>query len=423
MSIMPSTKKVYIETYGCAFNKSDSEILLGFLKQHNFSLAPLNKAHCIIINSCAVKEPTEKRMLWRISELNKTAGKSGAKLIVYGCLPKINPNAIAAISEEIIQIGPNLQEIASYFHLQPNQNELEIPEQRNNKFISIIPICKGCLQNCAYCCTKFARGALKSQDIEAINKHFRNAIRQTPEIWLTAQDTAAYGADIKTNLAELLEALLQNKGSYRIRIGMMNPQHLLKIYDEFIEVFTDPRIYKFLHIPLQSGSDRILKLMGRGYSANDFVKLTKNLKREFPELALSTDSIVGFPSETESDFKKTIGIIEKIRPDIVNISKFGARPGTKAKEMKLQVPGPIIKQRSALLSRICREIGLERNREMIGKCAEILVSGKGSKSGFIGRTENYKPVLLHKNLLGTFVDAEITGAKLNYLECELQEKI
>src|SRR3989338_3431427 len=163
MSIMPSTKKVYIETYGFAFNKSDSEILLGFLKQHNFSPAPLNKAHCIIINSCAVKEPTEKRMLWRIGELQKIAENSGAKLIVYGCLPKINAKAIAEISGKIIQIGPDLEEIADYFHLQPNQNELEIPEERANKFISIIPICRGCLQNCAYCCTKFARGKLKSQ--------------------------------------------------------------------------------------------------------------------------------------------------------------------------------------------------------------------------------------------------------------------
>ncbi len=416
---MGNPKTIYLETYGCAFNRSDSEILLGFLKQHNFSFAPPDKAEYIIINSCAVKEPTEKRMLWRIGELQKLAEKSGAKLIVYGCLPKINSNAIGEISEKIIQMGPDLQELADYFHLPPEQNELEINEERANKFISIIPICKGCLQNCTYCCTKFARGALKSSSIEAINARFRSAIKQTPEVWLTAQDTAAYGADIKTDLAELLEALLQNKGTYRIRIGMMNPQHLLKIYDEFVEQFADPHTYKFLHIPLQSGSDRILKQMGRGYRANDFAELAKKLKKKFPELSLSTDIIVGFPSETEQDFKKTIGIIEKIRPDIVNISKFGARPGTKAKEMKLQVPGAVINRRSALLSKICREIGLEKNSEMIGKKVRVLVSGKGSKSGFIGRTENYKPVLLHKNLLGKFVNVKITGAKQNYLECEL----
>jgi len=416
---MPTSKTFYLETYGCAFNKSDSEILLGFLKQHNFSTVPLKKARCIIINSCAVKEPTEKRMLWRIGELDKIAEKSGAKLVVYGCLPKINAKAIAEISGKIIQIGPDLGGLADYFHLNPAQNELEIPEQRANKFISIIPICKGCLQNCAYCCTKFARGKLKSQDILAINKRFRNAVRRTKEIWLTAQDCAAYGFDIKTNLAELLEVLLQNKGGYRIRIGMMNPRHLMKIYDEFIAQFASPRIYKFLHIPLQSGSDRILKLMGRGYSANDFMKLAKNLKREFPELALNTDIIVGFPSETEQDFRKTIGIIKRIRPDIVNISKFGARPGTRAKEMELQVDGAIINRRSALLSGICREIGLETNREMIGKKAWVLVSGKGSKSGFIGRAENYKPVLLRKNLLGKFVNVKITGARQNYLPCKL----
>lgn len=416
---MGNPNSVYLETYGCAFNRSDSEILLGFLKQHNFSFSPPNKAHCIIINTCAVKEPTEKRMLWRINELNRIAEKSGARLIVYGCLPKINSKAIGKISQDIMQMGPNLQEIASYFHLPPEQNELEIPEERHNKQISIIPICKGCLQNCAYCCTKFARGALKSNSIEAINARFQKAIKRTKEIWLTAQDTAAYGADIKTNLAELLGLLLQNKGTYRIRIGMMNPQHLIKIYDNFIAQFADPRIYKFLHIPLQSGSDRILKLMGRGYGADDFAELAKQLKRKFPELALSTDIIVGFPSETEKDFRKTVGIIEKIKPDITNISKFGARPGTKAKAMKLQVPGAAIKKRSALLSRICREIALETNREMIGRRAEVLVSGKGSKSGFIGRTENYKPVLLHKNLLGKLVNVKITGAKQNYLECEL----
>ncbi|MBI2529910.1 MAG: tRNA (N(6)-L-threonylcarbamoyladenosine(37)-C(2))-methylthiotransferase [Candidatus Diapherotrites archaeon] len=416
---MPNSKTFYLETYGCAFNKSDSEILSGFLKQHKFSPAPPEKARYIIINSCAVKEPTEKRMLWRIGELQKTAEKSGAELIVYGCLPKINSKAISEISGEITQIGPDLGELADYLHLHPAQNELEIPEERANRFISIIPICKGCLQNCAYCCTKFARGKLKSQGIEAINKRFQRAIKKTSEIWLTAQDCAAYGADIKTGLAELLGALLQNRGNYRIRIGMMNPQHLLKIYGEFAEVFDSPRIYKFLHVPLQSGSDRILKLMGRGYRADDFLGLAKKLKKEFPELSLSTDIIVGFPSETESDFRKTIETIEKIRPDIVNISKFGARPGTRAKEMELQVDGAIINRRSALLSRICREIGLETNREMIGKKARVLVSGKGSKSGFIGRAENYKPVLLRKNLLGKFANVKITGARQNYLECKL----
>jgi len=405
----------YIESYGCSLNKADSEAIKGHLSENGFDFTAIEKAKLIIINACAVKEQTENRMLRRIRELFAVSKKSNAQLIVFGCLSEINPKAISEISPEIIYLPPSLAELSKFLKIEEKEFSPEIKQEKFNPFISIIPISRGCISNCSYCCVRSARGKLKSYSLEEIKKKFRECIKETKEIWITAQDTGAYGLDRKTNLAFLLKELLKEKGNFRIRVGMINPQHLKNLYPQLIPLYKDERMYKFFHVPIQSGSNRILKLMNRNYSAELCRKLFKKLKKDFPSAAISTDIIVGFPSEKEAEFNQTLKLLEFISPDIVNISRFGARPNTEAKKMKGQLHGRIKKKRSRIASILCRKIAFEKNKSLEGKILTAFVSEKGEKGGFIGRTSSYKPVLLNKKgIMGKFVKIKIVKAFPTY---------
>lgn len=433
-------KTAYVEGYGCSMNLADTEAIRGFLSRNGFRLTAQEGARLIIINTCAVKEPTEYRMLSRIGKLwefcrkenesgmgnkkrkgtKKSKGNKKRVLVVFGCLPEISPEKVSAISPEIVQIGPRLEGLAEYLKLPPSRFSPSIEETRTNPFIAVIPISRGCLGACTYCAARNARGPLRSYPPEEINRKFKSALLQgAKEFWLTAQDTGCYGSDLrsKTSLPALLELLLSNHGDYRIRVGMMNPNHLRGFYKRYIKLFRNKNLYRFLHIPLQSGSGRILKLMKRPYTARAFLSLVKKIRKDLPDATISTDIIAGFPTETKEDFRKTISTLRKFKPDIVNISRFGPRPGTEAAEMG-QVYGWVKKERSRELSAICRKFALERNRKMAGKCCEVLVTRQGSRGGFAGRAENYKPVVLGRDLRGRFARVKITAAGAACLSAE-----
>ncbi len=345
--------KFFVEGYGCSMNIAETEQIIGFLEKENFKLVKESeKADFILINTCAVKDQTENRMINRIKKLFTIAKKKKSKLIVFGCLPKVNSERVKQISEEIIQMGPNLEELTHFLKKETQEFSPKIKEIRYNKYITIIPIAKGCLGNCTFCCTKFARGVLESYPKKEIVKKFKSSLKETKEIWLTAQDTGCYGIDTGTSLPALVKELLKEKENFRIRIGMMDPKHLLKFYKEYISLFKDERLYRFFHIPVQSGSNKILKLMNRTYKADDYEKLIKKIKKDLPDATISTDIIVGFPAETETDFKKTISLIKKTKPSVVNISRYGARKGTKAAEMTSQLHGRIKKARSRILTEL-----------------------------------------------------------------------
>lgn len=403
-----------METYGCSLNQADSEIIAGILEQFGIGITKdMGNANYIIFNGCSVKKTTENRMLNRLRKLLKLKNRK-TKLVVFGCLAKINRKEISELSEKIILIK-YLKGLGKLLDIKINNFDLEVREKRKRRFTSIIPICRGCLGECTYCAVRTARGELKSYKISEINKRFKRAIAETPEIWLTAQDTGAYGKDVKTNLPKLLKELLENEGCYRVRIGMMNPHFLKGFYSGFKRVFKDERIYKFVHLPVQAGSNTILKKMRRKYCAEDFVDVVKRLRADFPDVTIATDVIAGFPGEGENEFEETVKLIKKAKPDIVNISRYGDRPGTRAGEMGGKVHGRISKERSRELTKICAKISKERNRKFTGKRMKILVTEKGVRGNFVGRAENYKPVVIKENKLGEFVDVKIVGARETYL--------
>jgi len=420
--------RIYSEVYGCSSNTADQEIVLGLLKKAGFGITnAIENSDMVIIFTCTVKSPTVNRMIYKIKEFTKL----DKPMIIAGCMPKTEKRVIENINPKASMLGPNsiekiveiakltLKDKKTIFTEDLKKPKLCLPRVRKNPIINITPISSGCLSNCSYCSVKFARGKLFSYPIEMIVNEVKNSIKDgCKEIWLTSQDNGCYGFDMGMRLAELLRKICEIDGKFLVRVGMMNPLHTRKILDDLIKVYKNEKIFKFLHLPVESGSDKILDLMKRGYKVKDFINIVRKFRKDIPNLTLSTDIIVRFPSETERDFRKTIELIEKIRPDIVNISKFGSRPRTEAAKMK-QLDRNIVNKRSPILHKLVKKIALEKNKKWITWKGEVLVDEIGINHSFVGRNFAYKPVVVRTNekIFGKFVEVKIKDVTENFLIC------
>jgi threonylcarbamoyladenosine tRNA methylthiotransferase CDKAL1 len=426
-------KRVYVENYGCAANKYDFEIMLAFLLEAGYEVvrgAP-ESADFLIVNTCGVKRQTEDRVLWRLrflSRLNKP-------LIVAGCLPRINLPAIKraapgysavldphSVDQILFAIKEaELGERNLEFFSEKPKIKANLPKVRVNKFVEIVQIAEGCTGSCAFCCTRFARGKLFSYPKEAIVDRIKAAVSGgAKEVWLTAQDTGAYGKDIGTNLAELLEEVCEVKGKFFVRVGMMNPFHVPEMLDRLIKVYKNEKVFKFLHLPLQSGDNEVLRLMNRFYSVEDFRNIVYSFRKEILRLTLATDVICGFSGESEQAFERSMELIREIKPDVLNISKFFPRPRTPAEGME-QLPLREIKERSKEMTELFRGICLERNRAWLNWDGEVIVDERGKDGSWIGRNFAYKPIAIKSRdkLLGKFLRVKVKAAFPTYLLAEI----
>ena len=403
--------KICILTEGCTYNKSDSEVMAGLLREAGFEITRVNDADIVIFNTCIVKGPTvaaARRKLKELKKKNKT-------VIVAGCIAQAEPEWVKGYSligvdqiHDIVQVvEETLNDNTVTLIASANEKRLNLPKARTNKLIEIIPICKGCLGNCAYCKTKSARGNLFSYKPEEIIKQARTAVEQgVKQIWLTAQDTGCYGKDININLPELVKQITKLEGDFMIRIGMMNPNHAREFLQDIIKVYKHPKVFKFLHLPLQSGSDEILMKMKRKYCVQDFINIVELFRKEIPEISIATDVICGFPTETKQQFEETLKLIEKIQPDVVNISKFWKMPGTEAAEMP-QVTGAEIKDRSSRVASLFEWISNQKNKQWIGWAGDV-VFDEYIEGASLGRNYCYKPVQVDGNHLGEKRRVKIT---------------
>jgi MiaB-like tRNA modifying enzyme len=396
--------KIFIKTYGCSLNISDSEAIAGLLKQAKFEIVKAeDEADLIIVNTCIVKEPTESKILKYLIELKK----KDKKIVVAGCMSQALPEKLLGFS--LIgtgQIKRVVEVVEETMHgntvvliAREKIQRLGLPRIRRNKIIEIIPICAGCLGNCTYCIVKLARGELVSYDKKAIVERAKSAIKDgAKEIWLTAEDTGCYGIDIGKTLPSLLSDIIKIPGNYKVRIGMATPNHIKQYLDELIPILKSEKVYRFLHIPVQSGNDDVLKAMNRKYSADDYKEIIKRLKKEIPDITIITDVICGFPEETEEQFADTIDLINQTRPDALNISRFWKRPHTKAAEM-LQTPIDIVRDRSHRMSSVFSWIAFENGKRWLFWQGEVLIDeqGKEGTNQWIGRNYAYKQVVLEGN--------------------------
>ncbi len=413
--------KYYIETYGCVANKVDSEIIMAALSSAGWERTEhAEDADVIILNTCAVKEKTIAHMLSRVRRLPKDK-----RMVVTGCLANVLPDKIREERPDAQIAGPReWKKLSEILGVPLPEKKAGVPQIRTEPFVASVVISEGCTGTCTYCATKLARKYITSFRPGDIVRSVREAVKDgKKEIRLTSQDTGAYGIDIGTNLVELLGEILDSvEGDYRMRVGMMNVDHAVRLLDEgLLDVYIDPRVYKFFHIPVQSGNDRILHLMGRNYSVDDFREVVKKIRRRFPLASISTDIIVGFPTETWDEFLDSARLIEELKIDVLNISRYSAIPGTVAARMVGQISSNEKKRRSKYLTEVHLRVGREWNEQYVGKTFRTLFVERGRHGAVIGRTEHYKPVVVEDgSLLGRFSEIYITGAAPLFLRGEIK---
>lgn len=418
----------YLETYGCSLNKADSDIMVAILSSNGYEqVSSPDDADVIILNSCGVKEPTEDRVISRLAEL----ASSDLPIIITGCLPKISLQRIERILPAVRAIlGPQSMDILNevmrrvldgergIVHLnRDSSSKLQYFEGPPNSVVCTIPICEGCLGSCTYCAVRLARGSVRSYRIEEIQRVVQCCVdKGYREIRLTAQDAGVFGADTGETLHNLLRKLDCIDGPHRFRLGMFNPELLLSSLPDIIEVLESEHFFRFFHAPLQSASNQVLSQMGRKYTVEEWESLVNMIRNRLSDTTIATDIIVGFPGETDQDFEVTIDLIERIRPEVVNISKYGDRPNTPASRSKEKVPTSTRKDRSRRLSALVAEISLEQNQSWVGRTVHVLVTGEAPKGGLFCRTISYKPVIVHDEaIFGQVIATKILSAERTHL--------
>ena len=421
--------KVYLETYGCTFNQADGQIMSSILMEEHEVVTNIEDADVIILNTCYVKLPTEQKMITRINKIKSQYPDK--KLIVGGCMVEVDPKRLEKFAGDDCWIGPHkIDKINTVVNKAANGEVVHecgktsiIKAGTFNKNIDslthILQICEGCNGACTFCCTKIARGHLVSYPIETIVNEAKLAISNGfKELQVTAQDSACYGLDSGESFSQLLDELASLEGDFRIRVGMMHPKSLKGQLDEVISTFKkNEKIYNFVHIPVQTGSSKVLEEMNRLHTLDEYYEIIKKFRSEIPDISIATDIIVGYPTETEDDFQRTIDLLYKIKPDIIHISKYMHRPGAKSNTLD-EIDHKVMKERSHRINKVKTEVMLENNKRYEGSIQTVLITGKGTSGGFVGYTNSYKNVIVDDVQIGTFVDVKIIEGKRTYLKAE-----
>src|SRR3989338_1565240 len=422
----PVMANIILTTQGCSANMRESELMAGLLQREGHELRHRNGAKeqepdVHIVNICTVKkDSTPLREIQRIRREHPRA-----KVVVAGCITDSIVPKIKAIDGGISFVNTHhFGKINAVVEQSLSGNQLELlgktyevkaglPSVRKNPVIGIVPILNGCNYFCTFCSTKLVKGKLFSYPMDAIRNDVKRHVQAgCREIWITSNDTGAYMVEQggKQRIAELLETVCSIPMDFKVRVGMMNPGNTLPILDDLIAAYKNPKMFKFLHIPLQAGNNGILKQMNRQYTVEQFLHVVDAFRKGIPGIALSTDIIVGFPGETEEQFQDTLDIIRKVKFDIINISRHSARDGTLSAKMK-QIPPWKAKERSRALTTLQEGISLESNKKWLGWQGTVLIDEQGKNGTWIGRNDCYKPVIVEGSYaLGQDAEAKIVGA-------------
>ncbi|KAJ1458288.1 hypothetical protein M885DRAFT_436910 [Pelagophyceae sp. CCMP2097] len=443
-AFLPERRSVYVRTFGCAHNQSDSEYMAGLLSAEGYVVSvdadDADAADAWLINSCTVKDPSQAAFARVVNE----GLAQGKAVVVAGCVPQAQRSMVkdqpewAKVSmvgvKQLGRVGEAVEaslrgESLSALGCGTGLPSLELPKVRRNDLVEVIPLSSGCLGACTYCKTRHARGKLGSYPLEAIEHRVLGALEDgVAEIWLSSEDTGAYGIDLGTSLGALLDRIVPHLSASRqgamLRVGMTNPPFILDQLDAVARALNAPSVYAFMHVPVQSGSDRILgkDRMNREYDRNGFESVCDGLaERVSTHVTVATDLICGFPGETDADFDATMTLVQKYRFGTCNISQFYARPGTPAAAMRPRVPTAVVKQRSRALSILVN--GLEPYVGLVGTVVECHACADFADGGIrlVAHTKNYTKVLVafDRRLCGASFRVRVLKAHRWHVDAEL----
>ena len=408
--------RYHIETYGCTSNRGESRQIERRLRDagHHRVEGP-EEADVAILNTCTVVEKTERNMLRRAEEL----GEETADLIVTGCMA-------LAQGEEFREAGVDAH-VLHWDEVPTAVTNGECPTTTPDAdpvldgVIGILPIARGCMSDCSYCITKKATGKIDSPPVEENVEKARALVHAgAKELRITGQDTGVYGWDEgERRLHELLDRICDIEGDFRVRVGMANPKGVHGIREELAAVFAEnEKLYNFIHAPVQSGSDDVLGDMHRQHQVEEYVEIVETFDEYLDYWTLSTDFIVGFPTETDRDHAQSTALLRETRPEKINVTRFSKRPGTDAAEMK-GLGGQVKKDRSKEMSDLKMEVVGEAYESMVGEEHEVLVVEEGTGDSVKCYDEAYRQVIIqnasdHGIEPGDFADVEITGHSTVY---------
>jgi MiaB-like tRNA modifying enzyme len=419
-SLDAGVMRVSVEAYGCTLNQGESRFMEELLEGAGHEIVQPDDADTALVVTCCVIESTERRMLKRIKELRE----KDKRVLVGGCMASIMKEKVGEVDPSALFISPrNLEGVLDEVG-EDDRTSLEVPAERvlpENSIDAIVPIGQGCTEQCSYCITRLARGALMSYPEEEISATVTRRLKEGfREIRLTAQDTAAYGKDNDSSLPNMLSRISSLDGEFRIRVGMANITNLRPILAETIKAFDSEKVYKFLHLPVQSGDDELLRSMRRRYSVKDFKDICESFRSKFPESSISTDIITGFPGESNEQFRASVELMKEVGPDIINVTRFSAREGTEAFDMDGKVPGWESKERSRELTKVRSQMSLKKNESLIGSAFKVMTTEHVKPGTTMARTDSYRPIVLLEDLpLGSFYDVRIVSVTDAYLKAEL----
>ena len=394
--------KIWVEAYGCSASFADSEMITGLIVNGGHTLAEdPSESDLNLIVTCSVKDATATKMIHRIKE-------SQAKpLVVAGCLPKAEMQTVEKFAQNASMMGPNsigktLQVIETTLNgskiislEDTDVSKVGIPKVRLNPAVGIVEIASGCMSECTFCQTKLAKGDLQSYRIGDITRQVKQELSDgCKEIWLSSTDNGCYGLDIGEDLSSLIDQVVQIPENFRIRVGMMNPMFMPRIRDNLLKSFENNKVFRFLHVPVQSGSNDVLNNMKRGHTVETFKDVVRKFRAKFGPFTISTDIIIGYPTETQEDFEETIKLLEEPKPDIVNISRYSQRPGTIAAEMP-QIDVAEVKRRSKQTTELINKISLDNNKKWIGWKGNVLFD-ENLDGQVKGRNFAYKPIFVNE---------------------------
>jgi len=410
--------RYHIETYGCTSNRGESAAIERALRVggHHPVDGP-DAADVAILNTCTVVEKTERNMLRRAQELDE---ETPADLVVTGCMALAQGDAFreAGVDAEIL----HWDEVPEYVLNGECPTVTPDVEPVLDGVVGILPIARGCMSDCSYCITKQATGKIDSPSVEDNVEKARALVHAgAKELRITGQDTGVYGWDRgERELHVLLERICEEiDGEFRVRVGMANPKGVHGIREDLAAVFAEQeKLYNFLHVPVQSGSDDVLGDMRRQHTVDEYVEVVETFDDYLEEWTLSTDFVVGFPTETDHDHAQSLALLRETRPEKVNVTRFSKRPGTDAADMT-GLGGTLKKERSSEMTDVKMDVVGAAYEEMVGETRSVLFVEDGTEDSLVGYDRAYRQVAVPgaqtRGLgLGDVVDVEVTGQNTVY---------